>query len=213
MIMAYHDFWTNVRIGAKLYAPPFIAEAPRLDADAIERMLRQTTHWLTPRSVAGFDEEELSFLPDGERSQLAKLVADFRQETSTVSPMAPPRDDIVERALPLFRDIVRLLEFDRYEDAEAFRLGKLIEREIAPWRPPELAELRFRTGLDHTGDPGLWIWAFLSDEVSVEDEDFLEAARTLRGPLEDVARQVAPDRFPYLSFRSLMEQSEPLEAS
>jgi hypothetical protein len=40
----------------------------------------------------------------------------------------------------------------------------------------------------------------------------LEAAQRLRGPLEDVARQVAPDRFPFLSFRSLKEQSEPVEA-
>ena len=72
--------------------------------------------------------------------------------------------------------------------------------------------MRFRTKLDHTGDPGLWIWAYLSDEVSEKDEDFLEAAQRLRNPLEDVAREVASDRFPYLSFRSLREQSEPVEA-
>jgi hypothetical protein len=210
--MAFHDFWNNVRIGAKLYAPEFIAEAPPLDTDAIEDMLRKTTHWVTPRSVAAFDENDFAFLPDSERAQLAKLVADFRQVTSTVSPMAPAPAGTVERALPLSREIIGLLEFDRYENAEAFRLGKLIEREIAPWRPPELAELRFRAGLDHTGDPGLWIWAYLSDDVSEKDEDFLEAARRLRIPLEDVAREVAPDRFPYLSFRSLREQSEPVEA-
>ena len=57
--MAFHDFWNKVRIGAKLYAPGFIAEAPPLDADAIEDMLRKTTHWVTPRSVAGFDETRL----------------------------------------------------------------------------------------------------------------------------------------------------------
>ena len=210
--MAFHDFWNKVRIGAKLYDPGFIAEAPPLDADAIEEMLRKTTHWVTPRSVAGFDETEFAFLPDGERAQLTKLVADFRQATATVNPFAPATADTAERARPLFRDIIRLLEFDRYDDAEAFRLGKLIEREIAPWRPPELAELRFNTRLDHTGDPGLWIWAYLSDEVSEKDEDFLEAAQRLRDPLDDVARQVAPDRFPYLSFRSLREQSEPVEA-
>ena len=114
--------------------------------------------------------------------------------------------------LPEFRDIIGLLEFDRYENAEAFRLGKRFEREIAPWRPPELAELRFSAWLDHSGDPGLWIWAYLSDAVSQNDEDFLEAARRLRGPLEEVAQDVAPDRFPYLAFRSLKEQSEPVEA-
>src|SRR5262249_32497632 len=116
--MAFHDFWTNVRIGARLYAPEFIAEAPRLDANAIEHMLRQTAHWVTPRSVAGFVENDFSFLSDRERAQLARLVADFRTEASTVNPMAAAPADTVERALPLFRDIIRQLEFDRYEDAE-----------------------------------------------------------------------------------------------
>jgi hypothetical protein len=118
----------------------------------------------------------------------------------------------VERALPLFRDIVQSLGFDRYGDAEAFRLGKLIERGIAPRRPSELAELRFNTGLDHSGDPALWIWAFLSDEVSETDARFLETAQTLQGLLHSAARRVAPDRWPYISFRSMAEQLESLEA-
>jgi hypothetical protein len=210
--MALHDFWNNVRIGAKLFAPEFIADAPRLDADAIERMLGKTAHWLNARSVAGFDEVEFSCLTDTDRSRLANLVADFRAAASTVSPTVPTSDDTLAKALPLFRDIVGMLEFDRYGDAESFRLGKLIERELEPSRPPELAELRFRTGLDHTGDPALWIWAFLSDDVSERDEDFLGAAQRLRDLLDPVARQVARDRFPYISFRSLAEQSEPVEA-
>ena len=45
------------------------------------------------------------------------------------------------------------MEFDRYGDAEAYRIGKQIERALEGRRPPELAELRFNTGTDNTGDP------------------------------------------------------------
>jgi hypothetical protein len=197
-----------------MVAPPrVVVDSPRLDVSRIEDMLRSTDPWLTPEVVAGFDEKDFSFLPDDERGRLARLVADFRAVAETVRPTGPAPRDAVERALPLFRDIVQSLEFDRYGDAEAFRLGKLIEREIAPHRPSELAELRFNTGLDHSGDPALWIWAFLSDEASDTDEHFLEAAQTLRDLLRSTARRVAPDRWPYISFRSLAEQLEPVEAS
>lgn len=212
--MSLFDFWISVRIGAQMVAPPrVVVDSPHLDAGRIEQMLRTTDPWLTPEVVAGFDERDFSFLPDDERGHLARLVADFRAVAETVSPTGPAPRDAVERALPLFRDIVRSLEFDRYGDAEAFRLGKLIERGIAPRRPPELAELRFNTGLDHSGDPALWIWAFLSDEVSDTDARFLETAQTLRDLLHSAARRVAPDRWPYISFRSLAEQLESLEAS
>jgi hypothetical protein len=160
------DFWTNVRMGAKLFATQAIVDSPQLDAEAIERMLRGTTHWLSPRAVAGFDEQDFSFLPGTERAKLAKLVADFREVASSVGPTAPAPDHVVEKALPLFRDIVQSLEFHRYGDPEAYRLGKLIEQELQAHRPAELAELRFNTGLDHSGDPALWIWAFLTEEVS-----------------------------------------------
>ena len=210
--MALRDFWISVRRGARLVTPQAIVDAPRLDPTLIERTLQSTTLWLTPRAVAGFDEVDFGFLPDEERGHLGKLVADFRAIASTVDPTAPAPHDAVEKALPLFGEIVRSLEFDRYGDAEAFELGKLIERTIEPIRPVELAELRFNTGLDHSGDPGIWIWAFLTDEAAASDAQFLETARKLHDLLDPVARTVAPHRWPYISFRALADQANPVEA-
>lgn len=139
-------------------------------------------------------------------------MAEFRQIASAVKPIAPPSSDRLEQAIPLFRDIIAMLEFDRYGDADAYRLGKQIEREIESYRPAELAELRFRTGPDHSGDPGLWIWSYLTGAAEESDERFLEYARKLDDMLDPIAREIAPDRWPYLSFRSLAEQAEPLEA-
>jgi hypothetical protein len=211
--MALRDFWVSVRTGANLIAPQVTVDAPKLDARAIERTLKSATLWLTPRATAGFDEDDFDFLPDAERARLAQLVTEFRRIASEVKPTAPATDDQVAQALPLFRDIVEMLEFDRYGDAEAYRLGKQIERAIEPYRPKELAELRFNTGPDHSGDPAIWIWAFLTDAAAESDERFLENAEQLRGMLDPVARTVAPDRWPYFSFRSMAEQAETVEAS
>ena len=66
---------------------------------------------------------------------------------------------------------MEFLEFDRYADAEAYRLGKLIERELRPRWPVELAQLRFNTGLDHSGDPALWVWAYLTEDVLADSSE------------------------------------------
>jgi len=211
--MALRDFWISVRTASRVHVPQPIVDSPSIDEGTIERKLRATTLWVTPGAIAGFDEKDFSFLPESERTRLAKLLTDFRQVASAVSPGAPVPNDALERALPLFRDIVISLSFDRYEDPEALRLGKLIEQAIESDRPPELAELRFNTGLDHTGDPALWIWVFLTEEVSKKDEDFLRAAQRLRAILDPIARRVDPDRWPYLSFRPITEPAEAVEAS
>ncbi len=207
------EFWRSVRAAANFVAPPVTADAPKLDAVAIEQALRRTTVWLTPRAVAGFNDEDFDFLPDADRAKLALLVTAFRQIALEVKPTAPPSHAQVAQAVPLFRDVVGILEFDRYGDAEAYRLGKQIEQAIEPYRPKELAELRFNTGPDHSGDPAIWIWAFLTDVAAESDERFLENAEQLGKMLDLVARALVPDRWPYLSFRSIAEQSEVVEAS
>ena len=169
--------------------------------------------WLTPRAVEGFNEADFPFLPKEERERLAKLVNEFSEVAAKVSPTDAAPREVVESALPLFREILQMLEFHRYGDAEAFRLGKQIEQKLQPHWPKEIAELRFNTGLDHTGDPALWIWVFLTDDVSKDDETFLKAAQRLRAILDPIARRVAPDRWPYLSFRPITEPAEAVEAS
>jgi hypothetical protein len=60
--MSLEQFWTNVRIGARLIAPEVIADAPPFDETTIESALRKETHWLTPESVEGFQESDFPFL-------------------------------------------------------------------------------------------------------------------------------------------------------
>lgn len=212
--MPFHEFWVSVRSTMKvLAAPRLVADVPRLDEEAIETQLRKGDWWLTTAAVAGFAESDLEFLPKEEQTRLADFVRQFTEVARTVNPKAPAPKDAVDRGLPLFKGIIQVLEFDRFAGPEAFRLGKLIEREIREERPDELAELRFNTGIDHSGDSALWIWAFLSAEASDDDETFLKTAQALSALLDPVARRVAPERWPYLSFRPVAEFTEPVEAS
>jgi hypothetical protein len=158
--------------------------------------------------VAGYHEADFDFLPEAERQRLTRLVEDFRQVASEVDPAGPASKEQVERALPLFRDIIALLEFDRFGDAEAFRLGKPIEQLIQRHRPAELADLRFQTGLDHTSDPAIWIWAILTDETATDEERFFQTSERVRKLLDGAARTVAPERWPYIRFRTVTEQAE-----
>jgi hypothetical protein len=213
--MAFEDFWISVRRAAGPIARQArVVDLPRLDPNEIDRTLRaEPTMWLTPRAVAGFDVKDLDFLPQAERRRMAKLVKDFQTLTSGLNPKDRAADEVVERALAMFRDIIVLLEFNRYEDPEAFRLGKQIEQAIKAQWPEELAELRFSTALDHTGDPGIWIWVFLTEEASTTDDEFLENAKRLRHWLDTIAREIAPERYPYLSFRSIAEEVDLADAS
>jgi hypothetical protein len=211
--MSLEQFWTNVRIGARLIAPEVIADAPALDEAAIEIALRKETHWLTPEAVEGYQESDFPFLSNEERERLAKAVEGFEKATATMSPTTPSSAHELESALPHFREILRILEFNRYGDAEAFRLGKQIEKKLQPLQLGDIAELRFNTGLDHSGDPALWIWVFLTDEISSKDEDFLKSASRLREIVHPIARRASPDRWPYLSFLPIREPAEVAEAS
>jgi hypothetical protein len=141
--MALPEFWTNVWVASGLVPPLTIADSPRIDTASIESALRRGTQWLTPRAVHGFDETEFSFLTASQAERLAKLVEDFREVAAKAGPTAPAAPEVLDSAMSLFREIVEMLEFDRYGDAGAYRLGKQIERELQPCRPTELAELRF----------------------------------------------------------------------
>ena len=123
--MALHDFWKNVRAAAKYLGPQVIADAPRSDVETIDNYpsgRHELAHSEGCRRLRGAG---ILVPARRRRSKLAELVAEFHSAASSVGPTAPVPEDTIERAIPLFRDFVRTLEFDRHGDAEALRLGKI----------------------------------------------------------------------------------------
>ena len=162
--MALERFWQSVRTAARMIRPPaVVADSPRIPSDVIAKRLASSDLWLAPDSVRGYDENDFQFLTQEERNRLTEAVGRFKRVAEAVNPRGPAPIERVEAARPAFQQIVEQLEFDRFGDAEAYRIGKEIELKMDRERPERLAELRFETGLDSTGDPGLWVWAFVSE--------------------------------------------------
>lgn len=123
-------------------------------------------------------------------------------------------DRLDELAAAPFASIVSFLELDRFRDAEAFRLGKQIETRLRADAWPEgLEEIWWESGEDHSGDPGLWIWAILADAVAEPDARFHATTRRIRALLRDAANAVTFERFPYIAFRTAGERIAEPEAA
>ncbi len=205
--MSLRDFWVNVRVasGLPLYQP--VVDLPKLDPGQIEQNLRASDRWLTPKSVEGFNVVDFSFLSQPEIDALTEQVRRFRKVAFQVPWDTAPTPEQVEQAIPSLVKIIEMLEFHRYGDAEAYRLGRQIENAIQSRRPPMLVELRFYTGPDSTGDPGLWIYSIL-EEGTVEEPAYWQKVKAIDRLLDSESRSVAPERWPYTHIRTVSEQAE-----
>ncbi len=197
--MALDEFWRDIRRAGRQTGPSTIS-GPSGDRQMYLDL------WLTPAVVGSFREDDFSFLPAEERAELTAAVTHFRQVAGRVAAGRPATPGEVEQGKAALLGIVRLLDFDRYQDAESFRLGKKVEHRLRDreW-PPLLDHLRFESGSDHAGFPALWVWAYLSAAASDSDEQVKRSAGLLRPILREAAREVAPERFPYVSFRSVSD--------
>lgn len=212
--MALSDFWNSIRAAASEIVPwRNISQPPIVVANPLEILLKTPEKWLKRNLAAGFAEADFNFLPEEECFHLAKLVNDLRPIASSLSLRRPASAQAVEQAAPLVLGIVELLRFDKYLDPDAYRLGKLFEKELRQEWPEELESLRFETGLAYGGDPGLWIMVILKDTSAESDEQFLANTRELRPFLDNVAREVSTERFPYIKFRSAAGERELLETT
>jgi hypothetical protein len=197
-------FWNEVRRGVYFYPVGRTPDAPQLDQQAIEEGLRSRTDWVTPYTVSGYEESSFGFLLPAERSRLTTAVFGFQTVVKPRNPFRPEAATTAETeaGLPYLRDILLILDFVRYRDPEAFRIGKMVEAEIAPFRPEELLELRFHTVDDFHPDAGLWVWGFVSSALSLNEYGQPDTTHLERG-LREVARRAAPELFADIRFREV----------
>jgi len=201
--MALEEFWRNVRRAARLIRPPnVVADSPRISVDEITERLGTDDLWITRGAVAGYVEADFAFLSPAERDRLTKAVAQFLIVANGLDPRQKVTSAQFEQALHPFVQIVEMLAFDRYGDAEAFRIGKEVEQKLAANWSPYLDHLRFRTGLDSTDDPALWVWVFVTETGEYDDATFLARADVIEDVLRPVAWSVAPEGRVYLHFRT-----------
>ncbi len=212
--MSMKEFWQSVRAAASFYkygGPP--PDAAPIDADIIDKGLRSSTNWLTSRTMTGWNEADVEeYFTPADRDRLVQAVHTFQAVTKPLNPYRPaPTPEQIETARPALAEIIQLLEFDRYADSDAFTTGKRMVLALAANPPPELAELvelRFNTDNDWYGDPGIWIWAYLSASAYVTDDEFMKHTRQVRPVLSDLCQLIDQVRFPFISFLSVVQSDE-----
>jgi hypothetical protein len=204
--MALREFWANVRSTGGLISRRAAVDSPRLDAHRIERILRKSSKWLTPKAVEEFDPHDFEFLSEEERRDLQESVNRFLQAVEHVPESGRPSEAQVEAALAAFRRIVDILRPDKYADLDALVVGKRLEQYLRGRLPEWVRELVFETGNDATlGEPAIWIWVEIADDAA-EDDVFSQNTRLARSIVDEAARKIAPDRWPFILFRSSSEQ-------
>ena len=212
--MSLEDFWINVQSGCVRLHRGFPIDRPFSGRDVIVDNLRKEAFWFRKQSVSGFNKADFDFLGMEARARLSDRVEEFERLLSNVTPQSPSSSldanttasrEVKEQALNVFADIIETLEFGRFGNAEGFRLGKLIERELDPCPPQGVADLRFVARIDHSGDPALWITIYIDPDNSRTDETFLAKAREVEEIIDPVARRVCGERWPFYRMLSLDE--------
>ena len=136
----------------------------RVDTASLLDVATQTVGvWLAPDLVKDYDEADFDFLPPDKRAELSRAVSEFRQLTQTVQ-NRPPSADQIGRGYDLFVQINNIPapyfeEPDIEQVAEATRSVR--------W-PSYVQGAQFRFGSDSSGDPAVWIWLVLNDDVEIE---------------------------------------------
>jgi hypothetical protein len=206
--MALDEFWRNVKIAASLLWPDVETDAPGLDSDQLARRLRNAGLWLTPATVEGFDPDDFKFLSPSERDELKKNVEGFRRVAETVPDDGPTTPEQVEEALPMLRRILEVLQPDRNPDVDYFRTAKILENLRLPYDVrDDVVRIIHEFDTDWTGDPGVWVWVILKDEVAERPTFFGDTERI--GKAIEVALLRQGIRLsPHIHFRTASEQDE-----
>ncbi len=212
--MAIQRFWDDFVSKAGLINPPGVNSE-----EQVYRRQRYADEWLEPKTVAGFDPADFGFLVPTELGQLTAAVRAFLKVSGGWHRDTPefeqlddgsadprPTSKQADDGAAYYREALSVLRPDRYSDPEALRIGKLVEREVASRLPEWVAELRFETGPDSTGDPAMWVWVILRDDAGV-GQPARQDVTPVRSLMFQAAREVAPDRWTYVRFRTVSEQA------
>lgn len=217
--MALAEFWNDVRTRNPLFRNPVSPpHAPRITADDLDTALREKEAAWCPRgTLRGYDEKDFDFLSLDERARLSEWVAAFNADAAELRSLWLHEGNadgkkrlkiLTEQAIFPLRNLLLFFAHDRYLSAESFRIGKFVEQELGGQLPEGVVELRFLVGLDWSGDPGVFVWVFLSDAATATDARLAETVNRVSPLLSDTVRRVAPEHFPYISFRGVSERVE-----
>ncbi len=195
--MSMSEFFGTMRFVANMVNPP---------ADDLHRQQTEDL-WLTPATVADFSEPNFISRSPEERARLRtavekfREVAELRESGSTVTP------DQRSEAREAFETIWKLLAPYRSDESEKVHLAiwqAWQQESDRGWMPT----FDYEVGVDSTGDPAVWIWFIVNDDVEVSDERTRDQLSRLRTLIRIKFHEAGIERWPYISLRSRSEAKE-----
>lgn len=204
--MSLIDFWTNVKTASGFISPSVEVDSSQLNGNNIQQVITSAVIWLTPRAVQGFDEDDFIFLSKKEQAELKQCVTEFKIIADSVPRNQPASKESIERAEPAFRRIIEILQIDTYENAEYYRIAKLLDA-LKQKLPKWVKDIKYRFDYDSTGDPAVWIWV-IADDTESEKKTFFDDVIDIHSIIKSTLQMHGVQLWPYLGVRTVTEQSE-----
>lgn len=192
--MALQEFLTSVRIGASVLPPEVWEDPAHAPAEVATRAFQLADIWLTPAVVRGYADGDFAALPAAERERLREAVAAFRAVAAGVTPATPEQ---VSRALPHFLTILDVVR-PYIANREALDARRAVWQACEPYRDWAPA-FDSRLGFDWTGDPGVWVWLILNNDVDVTTRDTQLRIADVREAIDAQLVRAGIDRILYES--------------
>jgi len=207
--MALEDFWRMIRLAIRTLNRGVVDDAPRFEQNELSSHLsRAQAFWYSPKIVKDYQPSDFGFLAPEERLRLDDAATQFKHIVNTKTDYTETTEEGRQDAQDALLTIINLFEFDRFNDPVAFEIGKRIEQQIVSKLPIGVDHVRYRAGLDHSGEPALWVTVYLDVSPDSDEQTTWEIADECRPIVEEAAGEVSPDRFPYVTFRSIHEVVE-----
>lgn len=182
--------------------PPLPAEQENRDYD---RLKKTAVLWLSPQVVAGFDPDEFAYLPSEERATLVKAVNGFRSVAEQARGHEPTPDEIKTGSGHLAA-IIKTLGTPALDKEGA---ALMVAVHVAKGKFPDFVlGLDYTLDSDATGDPGIWIWVLIPDDINPDSKEFREFAVWFPKAVRKALAHVKSDRLPYIHYRPLSEAVE-----
>ena len=196
----------NVALFNQALVPGRNPLSPMPNLAALRRVL---TLVLSPRVVAGYEADEFGYWDPARRTELTAAVTRYRElaEAATTRELT---DEELTRGMDQLFTIVKLLDTDLLDEDGQALMRAVVEASGTEPFPDFVLGLDYTLDTDWSGDPGIWIWVIVPDELDPESEEFSRFSSRFRKDTWRAMAAVKSVRIPYVRFRVLSEITDPV---
>jgi hypothetical protein len=166
-----------------------------------DAMLRTADVWLTHDLVKEYDEADFRFLPSDEQAELRSAVETFRRLTAGLQGESPSPTQIAQ-GYDLFAKINNITAPHFGEEPDLQRIADATRS--VHW-PDYVLWVEARIGTDSAGDPAVWVWLVVKDDVEIESPKVQAELARVREAYRNAIQKAGIDRWPYITVRTRSE--------